>query len=121
MAGRRIERATIERRSASPHGEGRKALRLRIGGIADRAARLRSAAVGLEGHVDVLEEFARRDAEQAIEDLDKVVAGLAAMLAAEGVGEIEWVGKLTSAHDKTGAIDGPITFQIHRISPFGEG
>ena len=34
----------------------------------------------------------------------------AQMLATEGVGENKGISKLTSAHDKTRAIDGPFTF-----------
>src|ERR1700746_2556056 len=66
-----------------------------------------------QGNVDVFEKFPGSNAEETIEDLDQVIAGLAGLLAAESVGESQGVGKLTSADDKTRAIDIPITFQVH--------
>jgi len=36
------------------------------------------------------------------------------LFAAETVGKDEWFGELTSAHQKTSAIDGPLAFKIHK-------
>jgi hypothetical protein len=61
------------------------------------------------------------DPSYAIRGLDKIVAGLAGLFAAESVGKDEWFGELTSTHQETGAVNGPLTFQIHKcfLSPFG--
>jgi len=50
--------------------------------------------------------------------LDEVVARLAGMIAAECVGESQRCSKLTSAHQKAGAIDSPMTL-VHDAIPFG--
>jgi hypothetical protein len=66
-----------------------------------------------EGNVDVFEDGLSRDAFYAVRGLDEVVAGTAGLFAAESVGENEWLGELTSTHQETGAIDGPVAFKIH--------
>src|ERR1700676_946927 len=68
---------------------------------------------GRERQVDVFEEGLSGDPSYAGRGLDEVVAGLAGLFAAKSVGKNEWFGKLTSAHQKTGAIDGPLAFHIH--------
>ena len=68
---------------------------------------------GRERHVDVFEEGLSGDPSYSGRGLDEVVAGLAGLLAAESVGKNERFRKLTSAHQKTGAIDGPLAFDIH--------
>lgn len=117
-----------ERRSAIIHYLRRNmlhlcggALRRRLA-IAQNGGRLgRGSAVSrivgsrFQGYVYVFKEFSGSDAEETIEDLDQVIACLAGLLAAEGVGENQRVGKLTSAHDETRAIDGPITFHVHDL------
>src|ERR1700739_4797190 len=64
---------------------------------------------GVKGHryVDVLEDVVRCDAEAALERLDEIIAGVAGMFAAECVGESQGFFQLTSAHEKTRAVDGP--------------
>jgi hypothetical protein len=64
-------------------------------------------------HVDVFEQLTSRDAPYAVGGLHNVVAGLTALFAAECVGKQERFGELTSPHQKTCAIDGPIAFGIH--------
>ena len=66
------------------------------------------------GHVDVFEYSLGGDSSYAVGGLDEVIAGTAGLFAAETVGKDEWFGELTSAHQKTGAIDGPLAFKIHR-------
>jgi len=63
--------------------------------------------------VDVLEEGLSGDTSYAGRGLDEVIAGLAGLFAAESVGKNEGFGKLTSAHQKTSAVDGPLAFKIH--------
>jgi len=69
--------------------------------------------------VDVLEEGLSGDTSYAGRGLDEVIAGLAGLFAAESVGKNEGFGKLTSAHQKTSAVDGPLAFKIHNafLSP----
>ncbi len=69
---------------------------------------------GCERHVNVFEEGLGGDALDASGGLDEVVAGAAGLFAAESVGKDHWFGELTGAHQKTGAVDGPLTFQIHK-------
>jgi hypothetical protein len=64
-------------------------------------------------HVDIFEESLRSDSRYTVAGFDKIVAGSAGLLAAESVGENKWFSKLTSAHQKTGAIDSPLAFKIH--------
>ncbi len=64
-------------------------------------------------HVDVFEEGLGGDAHYAAAGLDEIVAGTARLFAAECVGKNEWFGELTGAHQKTGAVDGPLVFRIH--------
>jgi len=68
---------------------------------------------GCERHVNVFEEGLGDDPSHAVRGLDEVVAGPAGLFAAERVGKDERFGELTSAHQKTGAIDGPWVFKIH--------
>lgn len=68
---------------------------------------------GRERHVDVFEEGLSGDPSYAGRGLDEVIAGLAGLFAAESVGKNEGFGKLTSAHQKTGAVDSPLAFDIH--------
>lgn len=68
---------------------------------------------GRERHVDVFEEGLSGDPFYADRGLDEVIAGLAGLFAAESVGKNERFSKLTSAHQKTGAVDGPLAFKIH--------
>jgi len=71
-----------------------------------------SVGVG-EWHVDVFEDGLGSDAFYTIRGLDEVVAGAAGLFAAESVGKNEWLTELTSTHQETGAIDGPVAFKIH--------
>jgi len=66
-----------------------------------------------ERDVDVFEEGLGGDPAYAVRGLDEVVAGLAGLFAAESVGKDERFGKLTSAHQETGAVDDPLAFDIH--------
>ena len=113
-----------QRRAAIVHDLGRqmlgspgRALRRREA-IAQSRARLgcgmRIVGCWFQGNIDAFKKPARSDAEKAVENLNQVVAGLAGLQAAEGVGENQGVGKLTSTNDETSAINGPIIFQGHR-------
>ena len=66
-----------------------------------------------ERDVDVFEEGSGGDAADAFLGLYEVVTGEAGLFAAKGVGEEEWFGELTGAHQKTGTVDGPLAFYIH--------
>ena len=66
-----------------------------------------------ERDVDVFEEGLGGDPAYAVRGLDEVVAGPAGLFAAESVGKDERFGELTSAHQKTGAVDDPLAFDIH--------
>ena len=73
---------------------------------------------GRERHVDVFEEGLSGDPFYSGRGLDEVIAGLAGLFAAESVGKNEGFDKLTSAHQKTGAVDGPLMFHIHSAFSF---
>jgi hypothetical protein len=64
-------------------------------------------------HVNVFEEDATGDTANAVRSFNEIVTGLTAMLATERVGERERMRKLTSADEKTSAINIPITFYRH--------
>ena len=68
---------------------------------------------GRERHVDIFEEGLIGDPFYSGRGLDEVIAGLAGLFAAESVGKNEGFDKLTSAHQKTSAVDGPLAFKIH--------
>jgi hypothetical protein len=70
------------------------------------------------GHrdVDVFEDLAWGDALEAVGGFDEVVAFLAAMLAAERVGEDKRFLELTGFDQKTSAVDGPIGGTAHGVS-----
>src|SRR5208282_1688283 len=72
-------------------------------------------------HVDVFDDGLGGDSFYAVGGFDEVVSGTARLFAAESVGEDERFGELTSANQKTGAVDGPLAFKIHScfLSPFG--
>jgi len=70
---------------------------------------LRSIVAG-ERHVDIFEKGTGGDSFHAIGGLDEIIAGSAGLFAAEGVGECEGFGELTSAHQESGAVDGPLIF-----------
>jgi hypothetical protein len=71
-------------------------------------------AVGPEERdIDVFEKSLGGDPSYASGELDQVVAGLAGLFAAEGVGEDEGFGELTGSHQETGAVNGPLTFDVH--------
>ena len=69
---------------------------------------------GCERHVDVFEENLPGDTSYAVRGLDDVIAGAAGLFAAESIGKDERFGELTSAHQEAGAVDGPLTFEIHK-------
>ena len=83
------------------------------------APRVHVAEGCLQGNIDVLEEIAWTNATKPFRGLDEVVAGLAGMLAAEGVGENEGFSNLTCTYNKACAVDGPCTFNLHKASPVG--
>ena len=68
---------------------------------------------GCQRQVDVFEEGLSCDPSYAGRGLDEIIAGLAGLFAAESVGKYERFGKLTSTHQKTSAVDGPLAFKIH--------
>ena len=69
---------------------------------------------GCERHVDVFEENLPGDPSYAVRGLDEVIAGAAGLFAAESIGKDERFGELTSAHQEAGAVDSPLTFEIHK-------
>ncbi len=77
----------------------------------------------LQRHIDIFEQGLIGDALYTIRKFDEIIAGLARLFAAEGIGEDNWFGELTSTHQKTGAVDGPLTLSVHSIlrSLRGEG
>jgi hypothetical protein len=54
------------------------------------------------------------DPSYAVRGLDEVIAGAAGLFAAESIGKDERFGELTSAHQEAGAVDSPLTFEIHK-------
>lgn len=68
---------------------------------------------GDQGHINIFEQGSVGDASHTVGELDEIIASAAGLLAAKGVGEGEWLGELTSAHQESGAVDGPLTFRIH--------
>src|SRR5208282_2757376 len=64
-------------------------------------------------HVDVFEAGLGGDSFYAVGGFYEVVSGTARLFAAESVGKDQRFGELTSAHQKTGAVDGPLAFTIH--------
>ena len=71
---------------------------------------------GRERDVDIFEDGLGGDPSYAVGGLDEVVAGTAGLFAAESVGKDERFGELTSTHQETGAVDGPLAFKIHSTS-----
>jgi hypothetical protein len=67
----------------------------------------------LQGHVNIFEDGSAGDASHAIGGLDKVVAGVTGLLAAECIGENKRFGKLKGAHQEASAVDGGCGFEIH--------
>jgi hypothetical protein len=43
------------------------------------------------------------------------------LFSSPGIGEGQWFGELLRAHQETGAIDGPWSFQIHNSSFYASG
>lgn len=75
-----------------------------------------------EWHVDVFEDSARSNTAKTQRRFDEVVARQARVFAAQIVGEKERFGELTSVHEETRAVDGPLAFNVHNIfTPYGEG
>jgi len=68
---------------------------------------------GRERQVDVFKKGLSGYTSYTGKGLDEVVAGLAGLFAAESVGKNEGFDKLTSAHQKASAVDGPLAFDIH--------
>ncbi|HLB93151.1 MAG TPA: hypothetical protein VJK27_12480 [Terriglobales bacterium] len=68
---------------------------------------------GGEGHVDVFEDGSGVNAGDTVGGLDEVIAGGSGLFTAEGIGEDEWFGELTGAHQKTSAVDGPWALGVH--------
>ena len=86
------------------------------------APSLRCAAGGsLQWHIDVFELSARTNAAEPFRGLDNVVARLAGMFAAEGVGKSERLGQLTGSNNEARAVNVPCTFHLHKTSPLGGG
>lgn len=86
------------------------------------APSVRCAAGGcLQWHIDVLELSARTNAAEPFRGLDNVVARLAGMFAAEGVGKSERLGQLTGSNNEARAVNVPCIFNLHKTSPLGEG
>jgi hypothetical protein len=74
----------------------------------------RRSIVLCQRDVDIFEDGLGGDTSHSFGGLYQVVAGTAGLFAAERVGEDEWFCELTSAHQETGAIDGPLAFKIHK-------
>jgi len=73
------------------------------------------------GNVDVLENFAGRDATRAVGGADKIVAFLAAVFAADGVDEGQRRVKLLGGDQEARAIGCPFTgHSFHKAHPSGE-
>ena len=60
------------------------------------------------GDVDVLEDAARRDAEDAVGGFDEVIAFAAAMLAAEVIDEAERGAELFGFDEEASTVCGPL-------------
>lgn len=75
----------------------------------------------MQRHIDVFEGHAGHDAAEAVRRLDKIVAGLAGVFAAEDVSKNQRLGELTGAHQKAGVVDGPWTFNVPHTSPLRGG
>jgi len=76
-------------------------------------------SLGRKWHIDIFEKSPAGNTANSVGGFEKVVTGLAAMFAAEGIGEYKWLGELTRAHEKSGAIKIPITFGRHDFHRFG--
>ncbi len=63
-----------------------------------------------ERHVNVFEDGSGGDAFYAVGGLDEVVAGATGLFATERVGKNERLGELTSTHQETGTVYGPLAF-----------
>ena len=66
--------------------------------------------LGGERNINVFKKNAAGDPSNTIRSFEKIISGLAAMFAAEGIGKNEGLGELTRAHEKSGAVNIPITF-----------
>jgi len=85
--------------------------------------RRRTKRRGCERHVDVFEDGLGGDSSYAVGRFHEVVSWTAGLFAAESIGKDEWFSELMSAHEKTGAVDGPVAFRIHScfLSPLRQG
>jgi len=66
-------------------------------------------------NINVFEEGFGDDGSDAAGGLGEVVAGAAGLLATESVGENQRFSELTSTHQETGAVNGPLAFEIHAV------
>lgn len=69
--------------------------------------------VGEQGYIDVLEDLARRDAQNAVGGFDQVVALASGVLSPENVGEGEAGGELFGFDQKAGAVGDPWVWCFH--------
>ena len=102
------------RRAAIPPGL-RWLRKFAAGGLA--GPRKRSLAVGDHGDVDILEDLAGRDADDAVAGLDEVVALAAAMMAAERVDKAETGIKLFGFDQKASTVGDPFGGRFHGADP----
>ena len=73
------------------------------------------------GNVNVLEDFAGRNATRTVGGVDEIVAFLAGVFAADGVDEGERRVKLPGGDQEAGAIGFPFTgHMFHKAHPSGE-
>ena len=70
-------------------------------------------------HINVFEKLAGMNPAHTFAGLDEVVAGVAGLFAAEGVGKDERFGKLTGVHEETRAVNGPWSLDTHKNSTPG--
>jgi len=76
----------------------------------------------LEGHINILKEFAGSDAKTSTRELDEVVTRHTTMFAPERIGEVERGSELFCPDQKSGAISLPFIVQfLHHVHPSGEG
>jgi len=66
-----------------------------------------------ERNVDIFEKGLRGDASHPVRGLDNVVTGAAGLFATKSVGKDQGFGELTRAHQETGTVNDPLTFNIH--------
>jgi hypothetical protein len=77
---------------------------------------------GVHRNIHILENFARRNSQQAVGGFNQIVASFTAMFTPKHIPELEGTGELSGTDQKSRPIDLPLTFfSTHLFPSLGEG